>query len=45
MNILNASNTEAYRQLNPEHSYPKVDLFRATYQSMQHQQSIRKEQA
>jgi hypothetical protein len=35
---------EAYRQLNPEHSYPKVDLFRATYQSMQHQQSIRKEQ-
>lgn len=33
---------EAYRK--PEHSYSKVNLFRATYQSMQHQQSIRKEQ-
>ena len=33
---------EAYRK--PEQSYSKVNLFRATYQSMQHQQSIRKEQ-
>lgn len=34
---------EAYRKANLEHSYPKVNMFRAVYQSMQHQQSIRKE--
>lgn len=36
---------EAYRQAKTEQSYPKVDLFRAMYQSIHHEVSLRKEQA
>jgi hypothetical protein len=35
---------EAYRQAKPEQIKQPLEMFRATYQSMQHQQSIRKEQ-
>ena len=34
---------EAYRKAIPEQNKQALNLFRATYQSMQHQQSIRKE--
>lgn len=34
---------EAYRKQKPEHFKHPLNLFRATYQSMQHQQSLTKE--